>query len=74
MVKRLRVGEEVVKNVEEEVASSSKVLNRDNVSTEEVVDIIKKYRSDEKIKYERYNESTDGTADKVRKLTRSSKS
>ncbi|PKY61660.1 hypothetical protein RhiirA4_486946 [Rhizophagus irregularis] len=56
MVKRLRVGEEVVKNVEEEVASSFQGFK--------VVDIIKKYRSDEKIKYERYNESTDGTADK----------
>jgi hypothetical protein len=50
-------------------ASSSKSsLKRDNVLTEEVVDIINKLRTDEKIKYVRYKESDNDSGAVIKKM------
>ncbi|EXX70099.1 hypothetical protein GLOIN_2v1790190 [Rhizophagus irregularis DAOM 181602=DAOM 197198] len=57
MIKNWRVGEENNPDHNDTSKNKGQQLKKDNVATEEVVDIIKDYRTTNKIKYVQYQES-----------------
>ncbi|PKC05202.1 hypothetical protein RhiirA5_502274 [Rhizophagus irregularis] len=70
MIKNWRVGEENTPDHNDTSKNKGKQLMKDNVAPEEVVDIIKDYRTTNKIKYVQYQESThDGSlVDKLKEV------
>ncbi|UZO01951.1 uncharacterized protein OCT59_020457 [Rhizophagus irregularis] len=58
MIKKWRVGEENTPDHKDTSENKGQQLKKDNVAPEEAVDIIKDYRTTNKIKYVQYQEST----------------
>ncbi|GBC30853.2 hypothetical protein GLOIN_2v1881393 [Rhizophagus irregularis DAOM 181602=DAOM 197198] len=58
MIKKWRVGEENTPDHNDTSENKGQQLKKDNVALEEAVDIIKDYRTTNKIKYVQYQEST----------------
>ncbi|CAB4481849.1 unnamed protein product [Rhizophagus irregularis] len=58
MIKKWRVGEENTSDHNDTSENKGQQLKKDNVAPEEAVDIIKDYRTTNKIKYVQYQEST----------------
>ncbi|PKC61862.1 hypothetical protein RhiirA1_538892 [Rhizophagus irregularis] len=66
MIKNWRVGEENSSDQNDTSENKGQQLKKDNVAPEEVVEIIKDYRTTNKIKYVQYQESThDGNEKKI---------
>ncbi|CAB4493687.1 unnamed protein product [Rhizophagus irregularis] len=70
MIKNWRVGEENSSDQNDTSENKGQQLKKDNVAPEEVVEIIKDYRTTNKIKYVQYQESThDGSlVDKLKEV------
>ncbi|CAB4478998.1 unnamed protein product [Rhizophagus irregularis] len=70
MIKNWRVGEENTPDQNDTSENKGQQLKKDNVAPEEVVEIIKDYRTTNKIKYVQYQESThDGSlVDKLKEV------